>query len=399
MNPHVSLPAASRTRQADPSGGRSAGLASRIALVAGLATILLFSGCASLKKRFARLKPEPPPPARFEPTPVEGLPPVDPALLQRPDTEFRLGPGDELEIEVLGDVDTRSRTVVGPDGKIYFFLLPGIDVWGLTLTEARDRIADEMQRFVRESQPISITLRNIQSQRIWLLGRVNRPGVYPISGPITLLEAIAEAGGPASATVNTSISGNVIVGTNDRGAADEAGDLRRAFVIRDGRLVRVDFESLLRRGDIAQNIYLQSGDVVYIPSASSNSVHVLGAVNAPSTLDYRGQMSLAEAVSKAGGAIITREAHLRQVAVIRGSLSQPRLAIVDLWSVQRGEAPDLALEAGDIVYVPFTPHRVLTRYVNLILDTFARTVGANEGAKAAGGDIGVTVSVPTGAGL
>ena len=359
---------------------------------------LLFSGCASIKQRFAKMKPEPPPPAKFELTPVEGLPPVDPALLQRPDTAFRLGPGDELEIEVLGDVDTRARTVIGPDGKIYFFLLPGVDVWGLTLAEARDKIAAEMNRFVRESQPISITLRAVQSQRIWMLGRLNRPGVYPIAGPITLLEAISQAGGPASATINTSISGNVIVGTDSRGAADEAGDLRRAFVIRDGSLVRVDFQRLLREGDMSQNIYLQANDVVYVPSAASNTVHVLGAVNAPSTIDYRGQMSLAEAVAKAGGAIITREAHLHQVAVVRGSLTQPRMAVVDLWAVQRGQAQDLALEPGDIVYVPHTPHRVLTRYANLILDTFARTIGVNEGAKAAGSNIGVGISVPAGTG-
>lgn len=378
----------------------------RFPLVASLAVALLFSGCATVKKQIAKLKPErtasaapAAPLARFEPAPIEGLPPVDPALLQRPDAPFRLGPGDQLEIEVLGDVDSRAITTIGPDGKIYFFLLPGIDVWGLTLAEARDKIAREMQRFVRESQPISITLRQVQSQRIWMLGRVNRPGAYAIAGPISLLEAISQAGGPASATVNTSISGNVIVGTDSRGVADEAGDLRRAFVIREGKLLRVDFERLLRQGDMAHNIYLKSDDVVYIPSATSNSVHVLGAVNAASTIDYRGRMSLAEAISKAGGAITTREAHLHQVAIVRGSLSQPRMAVVDFWAVQRGQAPDIELEPGDIVYVPHTPHRVLTRYANLILDTFARTVGVNEGAKAAGSNIGVGINVPVGGGL
>ncbi len=368
-----------------------------VSLTATAVAALSLSGCAMWKQRVAKLQPPANPPATFEPTPVTDLPGIDPSLLLRPPGDFKLGPGDQLEIEVLGDIGTRARTTIGPDGKIYFFLLPGTDIWGLTLTQARDKIAADMQRFVREPQPVSITLRAVQSQRIWVLGRLNRPGVYPIAGPITLLEAIAQAGGPASATVTTSLSGGVVVGNDSRGAADEAGDLARAFVIREGKLLRVDFTRLLRQGDMSHNIYLQSDDVVYIPSASNDSIHVLGAVGTPSTIEYRGRMTLVESIAKAGGA--QRDAHLRQVAIIRGSLTAPRIAVVDVWAVQRGEAADLALEPQDIVYIPQTPHRVLTRYVDMILDTFARTVGVNEGAKAAGSNVGVGINVPVGGGL
>src|SRR5687768_12967669 len=57
---------------------------------------------------------------------------------------FRLGPGDRLEIEILGDAATRTTTVVGPDGKIYYYLLPGLDVWGLTLAETRAKIEEQL---------------------------------------------------------------------------------------------------------------------------------------------------------------------------------------------------------------------------------------------------------------
>src|SRR5688500_20150330 len=108
---------------------------SRFGLIARAVLLLAGSGCASIKERFARVKsPPPPPPARFEPTPVEGLPPVDPALLQRPTSEFRIGPGDQLEIEVLGDVEKRAITTIGTVGRIYLSLLPGIHVGGLTFT-------------------------------------------------------------------------------------------------------------------------------------------------------------------------------------------------------------------------------------------------------------------------
>ena len=55
--------------------------------------------------------------------------------LKPPTNRFTLGPGDYLEIEILGDAVTRATNMVGPDGRIYFYLLPGLDVWGLTLVE------------------------------------------------------------------------------------------------------------------------------------------------------------------------------------------------------------------------------------------------------------------------
>src|SRR5262245_17763408 len=265
---------------------------------------LLLSGCASVEQwRDARKKPEPPsfaPSTVFAPTTVADRVAIDPALLQRPTTEFRLGPGDQLDIEVLGDVGTRARTTVGPDGKIYFYILPGIDVWGLTLGEARERVARELQRFVREQQPVSLTLRSVQSQRIWILGRLNRPGIYSMPGPMTLLEAISEAGGPSpsaaggmaltpaamtgpagagapGAAAMGGMGGGaagaapamMMIGTNSRGSFDEAADLSRAFVLRQGKVLRVDFVRLLREGDMSQNIYLQPDDLVYLPSGTT----------------------------------------------------------------------------------------------------------------------------------
>src|SRR6185312_1550364 len=61
-------------------------------------------------------------------------------LLQPSTENYTVGPGDRLEIEVLGDPTTRESVLVGPDGKIYFYLLPGIDAWGLTLAQVREKI-------------------------------------------------------------------------------------------------------------------------------------------------------------------------------------------------------------------------------------------------------------------
>lgn len=396
-------------------------------VILALASGLLLSGCSSVQKwRDAHKRPEPPtfaPASVFAPATVADRMAVDAALLQRPTSEFRLGPGDQVEIEVLGDVGTRARTTVGPDGKIYFYILPGVDVWGLTLGEARERIAQELQRFVREQQPISLTLRSVQSQRVWLLGRLNRPGIYSMPGPMTLLEAIAEAGGPSPSAAGgmaltpaammgaagagaaggaTAMGGGaasaspamMMIGTNARGASDEAADLSRAFVLRQGKVLHVDFQRLLREGDMAQNIYLQPDDLIYLPSGTTGSVHVLGAVGMPRAMDYTGRITLAQAIAQAGGA--NRGAYLMNVAIVRGSLSEPKVAMVDFAAIQNGQAPDVVLEPQDIVYVPESNYRVVTKYVDLILDTFARTMGVNEGARAAGGNVVPGVSVGVG---
>jgi len=318
--------------------------------------------------------------------------PLDPALLERPANDFTLGPGDQLEIELLGDASTHESTRVGPDGKIYFYILPGLDVWGLTLPQTCELIAQALQKYVRERQQVAITLRGVESKHIWLLGRLNNPGVYPMPGPMTLLEAISLAGGPSSASAYATFA-NVSRG-GLRGATGEAGDLQRSFVMRQGRLVPVDFDRLLHEGDLSQNIYLQPDDFVYLPSAETQEVHVLGAVLQPRAVTFANQLSLAQAIADAGGTI--KDAYLSHVAIVRGSLSAPQIAIIDYKAVVHGQVPDVQLEPHDIVYVPFTPYRTLARYANLILDTFARTVGVNEGALAVSNSaapVGVNVQV------
>ena len=363
-------------------------LSPRALVLAVSAAAVTLSGCNSSARR-PRTNIIPP---SFTAAPVADTATVDASLLQRPAFEYRLGPGDVLDIEVLGDVNTQASSVVGPDGKIYFYLLPGIDVWGLTVAQARERVVQEMQKYVREQQPVSVSLRKAENQRIWLLGRLNKPGIYSMGGPMTLLEALSEAGGPAPAGAFASMAGPIGVNSS-RAANDEAADLSRAFIIRDGRMLRVDFNRLLREGDMSQNVYLQPNDFIYLPSATIGNVHVLGAVESPRAIDYVNQLSLVQAVSQAGGSL-RRDAHLAQVAIVRGSLTQPEVAVVDMRAILAGQAPDIALQPQDIVFVPHTPYRVLTRYVDLILDTFVRTVGVNEGARAVDGraqPLGVTV--------
>jgi protein involved in polysaccharide export with SLBB domain len=301
--------------------------------------------------------------------------------LVAPTNLFVLGPGDTIEIEVIGDSPTRGSARVGPDGKIYYNLLPGLDVWGLTLAETKTKLEQELAKYFTQPQ-VGVTLRGVESKRVWLLGRFGSPGAYPIVTPLTLLEAVAMAGG---------------AGTSQGGAStEELADLRHGFVLRQGELLPVDFYRLIHEGDMSQNIYLQPSDFVYVPSNIAQEIYVLGAVRGPRAVTYRDNMSLTYAIASTGGP--APEAFLSHVAIVRGSLTQPQIAIVDYGAILTGKATDVLLEPRDIVYVPLTPYRHLTRYLNQILNTFVRIVASNAGSTAVssrGGTVGLSVGVST----
>jgi polysaccharide export outer membrane protein len=358
-----------------------------------LALVLVgLAGCASNGTKSSATK-QFTPVAGAAVTGVKVVNEINPDLLRPDTTPMTLGPGDQVEAEILGTANSRSTLTIGPDGKVYFYLLPGVDVWGMTLSQAKARLEKELASYI-SSPRVSITLKAVGSKQVWLLGRLKKPGIYPMTGPITLLEAIAQAGGTSRS--DTQIS------------TEELSDLRHSFVVRDGQFVPVNFDKLLRHGDMSQNIYLQPGDFVYVPFAGSEEVYVMGAVSFPRALPYTDQMSLVSAIASVSGTVTygfmdrapagvgTANADLSHVAVVRGSLSEPQVFIVNYSDIIKGKAPDFRLEPGDIINVPNSPYTTLKRYVNLVLTQFSATVAANEGVRAGGGDVNVGVSVPVG---
>jgi polysaccharide biosynthesis/export protein len=319
---------------------------------------------------------------------------INPEWLKPPTEPFTLGPGDKMEIELLEDVNThdfssRLTVTVGPDGKIYYSMLPGIDVWGMTLSEARQALEKEFSKFLRDKPHIGITLRGVESKKIWLLGRFQAPGVYSNAAPVTLLEAMAMAGG----TMNyaTAPGQEVSFAAN----SEELADLHRAFVIRKGEMLPIDFHRLLKTGDLSQNIYLQADDFVYMPPATAREVYVMGAVNQPRALQYQDGMTLMSAIANSAGTF--KDSYLSHVAIVRGSLAQPQIAVVDYKEIIKGHARDVPLQPRDIVYVPLKPYRHINRYVQLIANTFVTTMAINEGSRAVNANTAPTgIVIPLG---
>jgi protein involved in polysaccharide export with SLBB domain len=304
---------------------------------------------------------------------------MNPSLLQPSTDPFVLGPGDQLDIERVGLPQSRALVTVGLDGKIYYSLFPGIDVWGMSVSQAQQAVEASLAQSVQSSR-VAVSLRAVNSKRVWLLGRMNRPGIYPLTGPTTLLEALALAGGTArnASAITTA----------------DLGDLRHSFVMRQGKALPVDFTALLQEGDMSQNIYLQPDDFVFIPSSISQEVYVLGAVLTPRTVPYQDPMTLMSAIAAANGP--GADSYTSHVAIVRGSLTKPEMIVVDFNAISVGKIPNVRLEPGDIVYVPLSPYRFITDYADLIVTTFVRTWSANEAIQTLVGQGQVSVAVPVG---
>lgn len=340
--------------------------------------LLFAAGCASAPD--ATFDARQPAAAKSPAMTAEARRQLDPLLLKPPTTPFTLGPGDVIDVEILSDAASRSQLAVGPDGKVYFNLLPGLDVTGLTTGEAKALFEKELGKYVSSAQ-VAVSLRSVGSKHVWLLGRLSKPGIYAMNGQVTLLEAVAQAGGTLQ---STSLSD----------ATEDLADLRRSFVMRNGELLPVDFGKLFRESDMTQNIYLQADDLVYFPAMTAKEIYVLGAVKTSRAVPYKENMTIISALAASGG--LLADSYPTHVAIVRGSLTQPQVAIVDYKAIIKGQATDVVLEPRDIVYVPDSPYKTVNKYIDMILHTFVGTVAANEGIRAIdpnAGNVGINVPV------
>ncbi len=297
--------------------------------------------------------------------------------------EYRLGPGDRMQIYRItakqDDPLARVDTFVMPDGTVYFDLAQGVMAKGKTTTELSQELTRALTPFYKSPQ-VAVSLLEVKSSRYFVLGKVWKPALYPLTQPTTLLEALARAGGL-----------EVVGGT---GTSEELADLSRSFVVRDGKPLPVDFEALVRGGDSRYNIYLKNGDFVYLPPKSTQEILVLGWVVDPKAVGYREGMGLVAAVAEVGG--FKKNAYLQRSLLLRGSLTKPKVAIVNLDSIMKGKKQDVKVEAGDILWIPQSPWDRLERYLDLVVNTTVQTVAANEGIRSVQGEqsVGVSVSIP-----
>lgn len=268
-----------------------------------------------------------------------------------------LGAGDVLGFSVYGRKDlTRNDIPVGPDGKVSYLQAQGIQAAGLTIDELRDKMNAALGQHYRHAS-VMIWPAAYRSKKYYLLGAVTDRGVYSLDRPLTVIEAVARARGIATGLLEQ----NTI----------EIADLPRAFLIRQGKRMPVDFQKLFQEGDLTQNVLLEPEDYLYFPSAVVNEVYVLGAVSSPGTVGVTSRATVLAAITKRGG--FTPKAYQRRVLLVRGGLNKPETEVVDVAALLRGEHADYPVKPRDIIYVAERPWARAEDLLDSALRAFIQT--------------------------
>ena len=174
--------------------------------------------------------------------------------LHTPDTSpYKITPGDQFDITVYEHPElTVRQIIVTPDGFVSAPLIGPVKIGGLSLVEATEALKKQISQYIRKPLVSLIPIR-INGYNFTIVGRVNVPGCYPISiGNTRLIDAVAMARGLSEGLFH--------------GDTVELADLENAYISRDGRLLPVNFQKALLRGDPLHNIPLKNGDYIYIPS-------------------------------------------------------------------------------------------------------------------------------------
>ncbi len=279
---------------------------------------------------------------------------------------YRLGPGDVLSIQIYGRPDlTRPEVTVAPDGTVSFLSAEAVPVNGLTIEETRKALAKALEGSFRNPSLVVTPLR-LLSKSYTVMGMVKMSGIFPMTQPVTLLEALARAGGTIS-------------GLFDRRYVDLA-DLDRSFIIRDGQRLPVNFRKLMIEGDMTQNVAVAPGDFILVASALANDYFVLGAVRKPGREGFTEGASVMAAIAKRLGFQDT--AFRERVLVVRGSMGDPQVFVVNTDAILKGRRADFPLEPKDVVYVSNRPwykvEEVFDAAVSVFLQSAVATwTGAN----------------------
>ena len=159
--------------------------------------------------------------------------------------EYRIGPGDVIRVAVFGNNDLSSRITVRPDGRITLPLLGEISVTGKTVNEVTREITEGYRRFVQDAR-VAVVIEEVHSYRVYVLGKVTRPGEFESRTPLTISQAMALSGG----TTRGANVDNIVV-------------LRRGTNGRDERY-EVSLTDILE-GQTQQNFTLRTGDTIMVP--------------------------------------------------------------------------------------------------------------------------------------
>ncbi|MHB0912194.1 MAG: polysaccharide biosynthesis/export family protein [Armatimonadota bacterium] len=265
--------------------------------------------------------------------PVQPAAAIDmPATVDAPPVDYRLQKEDSMRISVWGEPNLTTQQVVDPQGFIRMLLVGQMYVEGFTLQELVDKIGAGLSEYLIDPK-IQVELIQFHRPKVYVLGQVNRPGLYEFKMGDTIMEAIAQSG-----------------------SFREDADLADARIThRDSNeQMPLDLHRLFFANDMSQNQKLQDGDTIFIPEDTMNKYFVLGEVLRQGMYKWKKGVTVVDALSNASGP--TDRAELGSTYVLRGDMKNPERIKVDMGKIlKKGEMDrNVVLQPGDVVYIAET---------------------------------------------
>ena len=248
--------------------------------------------------------------------------------------DYVLGPGDSVRVQLYGNKTGIYEYEVTRDGILNLPELGPVTVAGLSFSEFRKDVSRRVEKMLLGTQ-VSVTMGRLRNIQVFVLGDVNRPGSYLVSGLATISSALYRSGG-----------------------VSRVGSLRDVQLKRSGKTVaRFDLYDALLKGDTSGDHRLQPGDVIFIPPIGLQ-VSLGGAVKRPAIYETRGRTTVAEAIRMAGGLLPDAYPKGARIERIQGNEERRVLSL----DVGNKEEAAMLVRAGDVVFVP----RVLPQFEETI---------------------------------
>ncbi len=248
--------------------------------------------------------------------------------------EYTIGRGDVLGITVWGQADLSRDYGVDPDGFIPFPLIGRVKAAGSTPKELATQLTELLGKDYLVNPQVIVAVREYLSQKVQVLGAAEKPGVYYLTGPTTLLEILSRAGGFAST------AGKQVLLIRNQGASQGST-----------AALRLSLEKI-QAGDPSENTRVQSQDIVIVSKAQAYSYFIFGEVRKPGAYTLDKDTNILEGITVAGG--FTDKAAPGRTRVIRSTPQGQQVIEVDMNDIlRRGrEAKTVMLQESDVVVVP-----------------------------------------------
>ena len=248
-------------------------------------------------------------------------------------SDYVIGPGDELQIKIWGQVEASLRVIVDRSGQIYIPQVGQIVVAGTHYGDLEQRLKTEVSKSFKNFN-LTVNIGRLRSIQIFVVGDARYPGTYTISSLSTLVNAIFASGGPTA-----------------------QGSLRDIQVRRDGTTItHFDFYALLIKGDKSKDVRLEPGDVLYIPHVGP-LVAISGSVNMPAIYEMKADSTLNDLIEVAGD--LSTVADTNKITIDRFVDHQARKTLEFPYDDQSRAEP---LKDGDIVRV----FSIVPRFVDTV---------------------------------